>query len=109
LRVASLPAFLIMKAITIVGRDKPKDAYDFCYCLQNFPDGIPALALAWNERAPTRLRQRSIAILREKFAAVDAFGPQQFVEFHRTTLEEERDMHARRAYELVQEFLRQLG
>jgi hypothetical protein len=31
LRIASLPDFLVMKAHALAGRDKPKDAYDFCY------------------------------------------------------------------------------
>lgn len=39
LRVASLPDFLVMKAYALAGRDKPKDAYDICYCLTNFPVG----------------------------------------------------------------------
>ena len=38
LRVVSLPDFLIMKAYAIGGRDKPKDTYDLCYCLEYFPE-----------------------------------------------------------------------
>ncbi|MHB8522448.1 MAG: hypothetical protein ACYDH9_17040 [Limisphaerales bacterium] len=44
-------------------------------------------------------------ILREKFARVDAFGPQQLVEFHAAPDAETQAMHARRAYELVQKFV----
>ena len=40
LRVASLPDFLIMKAHAIGGRDRPKDVYDLCYCLDHFPDAM---------------------------------------------------------------------
>jgi len=42
-RVASLPDFLIMKAHALAGRDKPKDAYDLCYCLEHFPEGSATL------------------------------------------------------------------
>jgi predicted nucleotidyltransferase len=42
-RLASLPDFLVMKAHALAGRDKPKDAYDICYCLANFPGGLDAL------------------------------------------------------------------
>ena len=44
-------------------------------------------------------------ILREKFAAVDAFGPGQVVEFLDLAQREAQDMQARRAFELVQKFL----
>jgi hypothetical protein len=44
-RVASVVPFLIMKAHAILGRDKPKDAYDLHFCLENFPGGIPALVV----------------------------------------------------------------
>jgi hypothetical protein len=44
LRIASLADFLVMKAHALGGRDKPKDAYDFCYCLDHTPIGIGALA-----------------------------------------------------------------
>lgn len=51
LRVASLPDFIIMKAHALAGRDKPKDAYDICYCLAHFPGGLEELAAAWNQRS----------------------------------------------------------
>ena len=55
LRVASLADFLVMKAHAIGGRDKPKDTYDFCYCLEQFPDGMEKLAEDWKKRAfPSR-------------------------------------------------------
>jgi hypothetical protein len=35
LQVASLPDFVVMKAHAVQGRDKPKDVYDICYCLDS--------------------------------------------------------------------------
>jgi hypothetical protein len=67
------------------------------------------LAEVWQERTPPRVLAKALGILREKFAAVNAFGPQQVVEFHNSANAEERAMQARRAYELVQEFLRRFG
>jgi hypothetical protein len=105
LRVASLPDFLVMKAYALGGRDKPKDAYDLCYCLENAPGGMAALAADWKPRLAEKEVTRAVEILREKFATVDSFGPQQLVEFHAATDEESREMAARRAFELVQKFL----
>lgn len=106
LHVASLADFLVMKALAIEGRDKPKDAYDFCYCLQYVPEGAGHLAGIWQQRTPPKLLAKALTTLREKFAAVDSFGPQQVVEFHNSPNPEEQEIQARRAYELVQEFLR---
>lgn len=105
LRVASLADFLVMKAHAIGGRDKPKDTYDLCYCLEWFPGGIEKLAEDWNQRSAERNIAKAVEILRGKFASVDAFGPQQLVEFHAAQENDLQAMHARRAYELVQKLL----
>ncbi len=105
LRVASLADFLVMKAHAMSGRDKPKDAYDFCYCLEHFPPGMKNLADSWKTRMGEKNISKAIDILREKFSTVDAFGPQQLVEFHSPPDADTQAMHARRAYELVQKFL----
>ena len=44
LQVASLPDFIIMKAHALAGRDKPKDVYDLCYCLDEYPDAIAVVS-----------------------------------------------------------------
>ena len=105
LRVASLADFLVMKAHAIGGRDKPKDTYDLCYCLENHPGGMKGLAAVWRRRSQERNIVRAVAVLKEKFATVDAFGPQQLVEFHAAPDLETQAMHARRACEVVQRFL----
>jgi len=105
LRVASLADFLVMKAHAIGGRDKPKDTYDFCYCLEQFPAGMAKLAEDWKKRAREKNIAKAVEILREKFASVDAFGPQELVEFHSAPDADTQAMQARQAYELVQKFL----
>jgi hypothetical protein len=105
MRVASIADFVIMKAHAIGGRDKPKDSYDLCYCLEYYPGGMEALAEVWRQRAGEKEVARATEILQEKFASVDAFGPYQLVEFHDAPDADIQAMHARRAYELVQKFL----
>jgi len=105
LRVASLADFVVMKAHAIGGRDKPKDTYDLCYCLEQFPGGMDRLAADWKQRMKERDVVKAIEILREKFASVDAFGPHQLVEFHSAADTSTQAMQARQAYELVQKFL----
>lgn len=105
LRVVSLADFIVMKAHAIGGRDKPKDTYDLCYCFAQFPDGIQMVAIDWKKRMKERDVVKASEILREKFASVDAFGPNQLVEFHSAPDADMRAMQARQAYELVQKFL----
>lgn len=105
LRVASLPDFLVMKAHALAGRDKPKDAYDLCYCLDNYPGGLEQLAAAWKLRREEKEVKQAIAILQTKFSSVEDFGPGQVVEFFDSPDAETQAMNARRAFELVQKFL----
>ena len=105
LRVASLPDFLVMKAHAIGGRDKPKDVYDLCYCLDEFPNAIEVVAVDWKARQDDSLVAGAVSILKEKFQSVDHFGPQQLATFHSGGSPDESEMHARRAYELVQKLL----
>ncbi len=105
LRVASLLDFLIMKAHAIAGRDKPKDAYDLCYCLDHHPGGLEDLAAQLRARAAEKDVKRAIEILHEKFASPEDFGPMQVVEFFGSPGPDSRAMEARRAFELVQRLL----
>lgn len=103
--VASIADFLIMKSYALAGRDKPKDAYDLCFCLDNDPEGLESLAKNWISREEERDVIRAKEALREKFRPVDSFGPKQVVEFHQSANSEERAIQARRAFELVRKFL----
>lgn len=108
-RVASIADFLIMKSYAMANRDKPKDAYDFCFCLDHAPGGLKELAVNWQQRIGEVDVARSIEILKEKFTAVSSYGPMQVAEFYDATSGEEREQRARRAYELVKAFLEQIA
>ena len=105
-KVASLESFLVMKAYALAGRDKPKDAYDLCYCLDNVPGGIDVLAGAWRARREDPLFQVALAHLKDKFATVTSYGPLQVATFYDAPTREEREADARRAFELVSRFIR---
>jgi Nucleotidyl transferase AbiEii toxin, Type IV TA system len=109
LRVASVADFLVMKSYALAGRDKPKDAYDICFCLDNSPGGIEALARAWRERRDDPLLAVALTHLRDKFRTVDSYGPRQVAIFYDPTTREEQERHSRRGYELVARFLELIG
>lgn len=105
LQVASVPDFLVMKAFALIGRDKPKDAYDICYCLDHYTGGIAELGEGWRSRIEDEDIVKAIGYLKEKFETVSSYGTMQVVEFHNESDEETRKQQARRAYELVTYFL----
>jgi hypothetical protein len=105
LRVVSLPDFIIMKAYALEGRDKAKDVYDICYCLDELPDAMSSVAAAWQSRRDEPFVERAITILAEKFKTADHYGPRQLAAFHDSTDDDEQAMHARRAFELVRRLL----
>jgi hypothetical protein len=109
LLVASVPDFLIMKAHALAKRDKPKDAYDICFCLDNSPGGIEVLANDWRSRRDDPLVVAAVRYLREKFETVTSFGPQQVAVFYEARSSVENERRARRAYELVARFLELVG
>jgi hypothetical protein len=109
LLVASVEDFLVMKAYALAGRDKPKDAYDICFCLDNSAGGIEALAHAWRTRRAEPLVAAALAHLRDKFATVNSYGPRQVAIFYEATSREEQERHSRRGYELVARFLELIG
>jgi hypothetical protein len=88
---------------------EPRQQSDFCYCLDHSPGGIAPLAAEWRSRLEESDIKRAVAILREKFEDPASFGPQQVVEFYHSPQPEEQEMQARRAYELVREFLQQIA
>jgi hypothetical protein len=94
-----------MKSYALKKRDKPKDAYDICYCLDYYPGGAARIAAAWNVQRRKKHVAEAIEILKEKFSQLEAYGPSQVVEFHDSADHEERDRQQRRAYELVQRLL----
>lgn len=77
LRVASLPDFITIKAHAVGFRDKPKDVYDICYCLDAEPNAITVVAKDWRSRAENPLVATANDILAEKFKSLDHYGPQQ--------------------------------
>jgi hypothetical protein len=63
------------------------------------------LARDWARRREEKNVARAMAILEEKFASVNSFGPQQIVEFYNAHDKESQSMQARRGYELVRKLL----
>ena len=75
LRVASIPALLVMKGYAINGRDKHKDAYDIFFSVQNFDGGPAALAEACRHLLSDPIALTAFRYVAEKFKDVNSYGP----------------------------------
>jgi hypothetical protein len=110
--VAAPGALIVLKALALNSRDKPKDAYDIDYVLQHLsPEGVGPRIVA-DELRPLRetaVVQQAIAILAEKFESADSYGPQGVALYRRLTLgSDEADAVQGRSFALVQDLLERL-
>jgi len=109
IRVASVVAFLMMKAQALKGRLKEKDAYDIYYCLVNYPAGLDGLVGEFHNFIGQPLVQEGLHIIAEKFQSPDHLGPVYVADFLAITDPESRAQTQRDAFERVQYLLRGTG
>lgn len=107
--MASMEAFVVMKAHALERRLKAKDAYDIVFCLRNWPGGCLAVAERLRPHAGHEEVRRALEILAAKFDSVGSIGPQNVVAFLDPSDPEERAYAARDAFERVQSLLSALG
>ena len=75
LRVASIPALLVMKGYALAGRDKQKDAYDIYFSIREFEGGPEALAAACRPLLGDPVALKGFQHIAGKFGNDEAFGP----------------------------------
>lgn len=83
LRVASIPALLVMKGYALVGRDKPKDAYDIYYAIRHYEGGMEVLADACRALLDDEIARTAYQHIASKFRGLDDYGPQTVRKFLR--------------------------
>ncbi|GAB3472561.1 nucleotidyl transferase AbiEii/AbiGii toxin family protein [Polaromonas eurypsychrophila] len=81
LRVASIPAFLVMKGYALTGRDKAKDAYDVYYSIKQFEGGALELAAACRGLLIDPVAAEGYRRIGGKFADFNGYGPQTVKRF----------------------------
>jgi hypothetical protein len=111
-RMPIIAAYLCIKAITLSERKKEKDAYDICFCIENYPGGYKALAEEFQGKLENALIAEGIKILQEKFERLDSIGPvwaAQTAEEATAGTGTNLDLEQRRAFELVNALLRQIN
>jgi len=106
LRVTGLVAFVVAKTQALLGRDKPKDAYDIVWLIESWPDGPYAAAKAFAASPAFSAPEtgRALDDLRAAFADTEAIGPRSYARFLAAGSDEEAALE-RRGVGAVQEFL----
>ena len=108
-RVASIPAFLVMKGMALADRLKEKDAWDIYYCLLYYPGGVEALAEKMRPFLKHGLVQEGLAKIAGKFQSPEHMGPTAIADFEELTDPDARSLVQRDAYERVQALMRLIG
>lgn len=75
LRVASIPALLVMKGYALVGRDKQKDAYDIYFSVRSFEPDVDALAAECMRLIDDPIALAGFSHIASKFRHETDFGP----------------------------------
>ena len=86
LRVATVAVVVILKALAMVDRDKPKDAYDLDYLLWHAEGGPGAVAAEIAQLPQAEPIPHALAILTDKFNSIDAYGPASVATYRRLPL-----------------------
>jgi hypothetical protein len=81
LRVASIPALLVMKGYAIDGRDKRKDAYDIYYSVRNYPGGGVQLAKDCAPLLADPVAVQGFLHIAGKFNSAQGYGPTSVRQF----------------------------
>lgn len=106
LRVASSAVIVVLKALAMRQRDKPKDSYDIDYLLAHHRGGIEAVAGDLRALEGTRPATDALRILEERFADVGSYGPTSVAAYRRLPLgSHEADQVQALAFARVQRLL----
>ncbi len=74
-RIATIPATLVMKGYALSGRDKMKDAYDIYFSIRNFKGGIGALTEQCKALLTDDIATEGFRKIAGKFRNRNDFGP----------------------------------
>lgn len=83
-RVATPSALVVLKALAMGQRDKPKDAYDIDYVLRHL--GVDEVAPGILEFGAVEPVAKALLVLAEKFSSIDAMGPTSVALYRRLAL-----------------------
>lgn len=110
LRVASAAVIVVLKALAMRTRDKPKDAYDIDYLLAYQPGGVDAVASDIQALGDSLPVSNALDILAERFDSVGSYGPASVAAYRRLAAgSPEADGAQALAFARVQELLRILA
>ena len=108
IRICGIASFLVMKAIAMNDRLKPKDAYDIYFVISKYEGGAEAIADALRPLLSLALVQEALANLRKSFESVDHVGPKMVSDFEELDDREEIERVRRDAFERVNMLLAEL-
>jgi hypothetical protein len=105
LRVVTPCLYVVLKALAIADRLRPKDCYDLYFVLRSQRDDVSRLGVELAKYRHHPAVEDALVTLKEKFASIDHIGPRHASELIAAGEGEDLDMTGRDAFELVQAFI----
>jgi hypothetical protein len=81
IQVCGPGAFVVLKALALRVRGRPKDAYDLYYVVRNYGSGVQDVADRLIPLMDSPEAQLALEILREEFGTSDSMGPKRVARF----------------------------
>lgn len=107
IRVASPAALVVLKALAMGQRDKPKDAYDIDYLLGHI--GVEEVAAGIIAMGHVDAVVKAVRVLADRFSSIDAIGPASVAMYRRVPFgSPEADRVQALAFARVDQLLRRL-
>lgn len=107
--VISIVPYLVLKSKALVGRVKPKDAYDIYFCITNYYGGIDKLIDDFMPYKDHDLVKEMCQILSEKFMSTEHVGPVDVANFLELDDPEEYEMKKQDAFQKINHIINQLS
>jgi len=105
IKVCNVASFIVMKAIALSDRLKPKDAYDIYFMVSKYEGGVIAIAEEFRPLISNSLVREALAKLRRSFETIEHIGPKMVSDFEEIEDREEIARVRRDAFERVNALL----
>lgn len=107
--MATEAAFIVTKAMALMGRTEPKDAYDIYFCVRHHPHGAEAFGASFEKILENTAILEALAKIRYVFRSVNSEGPSDVVTVLNPGDSDERNRLKRDAFEQLSTFLDSAG
>lgn len=102
--IASAPAIILLKGLAL-NRMEDKDAYDICYLILSYPEGIKRLAERFEPLLEFQSGKEAFANIRDKFSSRDSIGVKKAADEYLRVYGGDIEIYRTMAYEALHQLV----